>query len=297
LTIDTEGQPALFAAADECSAKKQREHLRLTGASLISLLIAAVAGTWSWEVGGRNFDVMAAISAAAFLLALVVTLLQRGRRPERQWFDARALAESAKTTAWRYMMGVPPFNGPDADTVATDRMRELVEEVKDLDDAIVPAHASGEQVTKEMRETRNRPLAERDATYRSERLEDQQAWYTGEAQKNERLQNRWSWILAGAQLTALLLAVARVAGLIHFDGLAIAAALLAGGAAWVQVKRYAELSRAYSYAALELSAVPRAPATSEDDLHEIVEATEGAISREHTMWVARRRWDVGRPGV
>jgi hypothetical protein len=61
-------------------------------------------------------------------------------------------------------------------------------------------------------------------------------------------------------------------------------------AAWTRFRRHDELSKSYSLAAQELAFL-RAEvedATHERAFRKAVDATESAISREHTMWMAKR---------
>jgi hypothetical protein len=69
--------------------------------------------------------------------------------------------------------------------------------------------------------------------------------------------------------------------------------LAAAAMAWLQVKRYQELAQSYLLAAHELGLIEAQSlhVHTEVELSAFVANAENAISREHTMWVARR--DVG----
>jgi hypothetical protein len=64
------------------------------------------------------------------------------------------------------------------------------------------------------------------------------------------------------------------------------------------VGRHAELGRAYGLAYQELLTFLSLTGEvhSESELHDLVDSGETAISREHTMWVARRTEALGRLG-
>jgi hypothetical protein len=66
--------------------------------------------------------------------------------------------------------------------------------------------------------------------------------------------------------------------------------LAAGFSAWTQAKRHDELQTSYAVAADELTNLEAKVelCTSETELLAHVEDVEEAISREHTMWRARR---------
>ena len=60
--------------------------------------------------------------------------------------------------------------------------------------------------------------------------------------------------------------------------------------AWMQLKRYQELSQSYGVAAQELSEIYESyrSVQSEDELSTHILDAEQAISREHTLWIARK---------
>jgi hypothetical protein len=60
--------------------------------------------------------------------------------------------------------------------------------------------------------------------------------------------------------------------------------------AWMQVKQYQELSQSYAIAAQELGLISALAkhSQSEADFSAFVADAETAMSREHTLWTARR---------
>ena len=66
--------------------------------------------------------------------------------------------------------------------------------------------------------------------------------------------------------------------------------MAAVAAAWTQYSRHDELGKSYGLAAQELAFLRSTIDVSPDEeaLNSAVAATEDAISREHTMWMARR---------
>ena len=77
---------------------------------------------------------------------------------------------------------------------------------------------------------------------------------------------------------------------VEFDGLGLLAAIAAAVAAWAQAQQHRTLSAAYGLAAQELALVMEDLTRVESELgwSDSVNNTEEAISREHTMWLARR---------
>ena len=60
--------------------------------------------------------------------------------------------------------------------------------------------------------------------------------------------------------------------------------------AWMQVKRYQELAQSYGLATQELGLIASRGlhVASDEELSKFVAESETAISREHTLWTARR---------
>lgn len=77
----------------------------------------------------------------------------------------------------------------------------------------------------------------------------------------------------------------------YFNPLGLATTLTAILCAWAQTKRYQELAQAYGLAANEIASSEALSQSiqSEADLAKYVEEAEDAISREHTMWTAKRK--------
>jgi hypothetical protein len=224
-------------------------------------------------------------------LALITRLSGVGEKAEKRWYDARAAAESIKSSAWQFAVGGGAF--PLSDQTATQRFRdELHKVLKVLPHLDVPAgHGNRLAVTKEMDAIRSSPRAERAATYLQDRVQDQQSWYSAKAETCRRRAAGWRWLLIGVDGSAVLLGLLRVLGLLDVNWLGVLAAAAAGIAAWQQVKNYSSLSEAYSVTSHEVAIVSETVEQADGDEEvwaEIVHNAEAAFSREHTLWLARR---------
>lgn len=251
-------------------------------------MLAALAGVMVWRVGAVDFAGVVAL--LAFLAATAAEVYLLKEQPDKRWYDARATAESVKTLAWRYAVGGGPFYvGVEADNLFADRLEEVLEEMPTS--AVTPAQAVGPQVTKGMRDVRKLPLPDRRDTYVRGRLEDQATWYSEKAADNERMANDWAVALIVIEIAGAGLALLKVTGVVAVDVLGLTGALVAAGAAWVSIKQYRTLARAYSVAAHELGivAIRAGRNMGEDAWAAFVDDAEEAISREHTLWRASHK--------
>jgi uncharacterized membrane protein YhaH (DUF805 family) len=285
--------PALHRSADDVSSRSQRLYLVWVAANLALLVVGALAAA----IEGSPVSERCArwIAAIAFLAAIGTSLLVAYERWDKKWFAGRAIAESVKSLAWKYVTGADPFPSSLGDSLASERLtsqfNELVREHRALAADLASANSSGEQVTTWMSGLRGSPVGVRRDAYLSQRVEEQRAWYANKASENLRNQRWWFIGFLVAQVLACLTVIAealeptmtiRLAGLFA----ALSAALLA----WMQIKRYHELAQAYGLAAQELAMIRSrgAHAMTEDELARFVADAETAISREHTGWIARR---------
>jgi hypothetical protein len=283
------GFPALYRAADQNSLAGQRRYLTATGLRLAMLVSAAVFGLFSWRTGGGDLAGIAA--AAAFAVALLSELYLLQERPDRVWYDGRAAAESAKTLAWRYLVGGDPFgkasiSDRDAEQLLLGRFGQIARDLKGVH--LIPVSGGTNQLSDAMRQLRALPLDERRALYRHGRISDQQEWYAGRARWNEQRALRWSLALAALEALGLAGAVLKATGTVNVDLLGLASALVAAGVAWTQAKQHQTLASAYAVASQELATIGARIdwSLSEQEWAHFVDQAEAAISREHTLWRA-----------
>lgn len=285
--------PAAFHAADRASTEAQKRFLRATQVRLFVLALAAAAGSVTWKSPGSVTDWAGVIATSAFVAALAVEGFIVQARPDREWHEARAAAESTKTLAWRYAVGGDPFGltvARDADTDAAfvAQLREVLGQLSRLDTSRMPEN--GRQITEGMRTLRTRPLADRMNVYEHGRLENQQRWYAARASLHERRARAWTAAMLLFEIAGATGGIMKATGVVDFDLLGLAGTVVAGIAAWTQTKQYRPLVGAYSIAAHELGAIRSILPwqVSEVTWAEFVRDAEEAISREHRLWKASR---------
>jgi hypothetical protein len=102
--MNPESYPALFRSADNTANKKQSLYLALICSEYVVLLIAA---TLTMNVFTDRIFYL--VYAVVFLTSIILLLVRTVKKPEQDWYECRALAESVKTLTWRYMMRAAPF--------------------------------------------------------------------------------------------------------------------------------------------------------------------------------------------
>ncbi|MES9541516.1 DUF4231 domain-containing protein [Actinomadura sp. NPDC000600] len=289
--------PALYRSADRLSLQGQRAFLRATKTRLVLAVVAAVSAAFSLRIGGGPVDVMAIAGAVAFAAVACLELYLAFRRPEAQWYDGRAVAESAKTLAWRYAVGASPFRigaasaEEDVRAYYRDQLAELLHDAPSTSIAATTEAAVSEQ----LQAMRSRPFHERREAYLAGRIEDQRNWYASKSEYNRRRAGLWRIVLVTAEGSGILTAVLRAFDVFSVDLAGICAALVGSAAAWLAVKQHASLERAYAFAANELAITHSRLSDVQEEAvwaAEVADAEE-AISREHTMWRASRSTDPG----
>ena len=170
--------------------------------------------------------------------------------------------------------------------------RRLLSKLRDISstlDGVPCSHSIGKQITCRMNEIRALDIAESRAIYRSDRILEQEDWYRRKSDSHQNQAEFW-------KLASLLLQFLGVAGgslkafqVIDVDLLGITAALSASAIAWLQTRDHGSLAEAYSITRRELAIIgEEIERVSDEQWPEAVEHAELAISREHTLWRARR---------
>lgn len=279
--------PGFWRDADKASASGQKWTLRYERLRLGGSVLAALGAVFSLRAG--HLDLAAAIILGGFTLALAAELAGWAHNPEEQWYDGRALAESAKTLAWRYAVGADPFKGDLDEDQAKELLRDRLAKIGDGASQRITIASPVPLVTPGMQSLRDSAFDERRNAYITGRTEDQQRWYASKAEANRKRATGWRIVLVTAEVIALVLAALRVFGGWDVDLAGLMAAIIAAGGGWVAVKQFSPLAAAYSMAAMELTIQADKLRTVPESEWPLVAAdAEEAISREHTMWLASR---------
>ena len=282
--------PSLYQSAGQASLSAQQLYLLfqrchlglLIFGSCVAVIIPIVPATWLYSV-----------LAVTLVVAVIITQVSRSRRDDKIWFDCRAISESTKTASWRFMMKVTPFEDDDT---AKDQLISIIREIREArpsspKNLARSLEASDQIISVLMNAVRAKNLDERKTFYIELRLRDQKAWYSKKASYNSRNESCWSFVTIVLQTLAAVLAIVQAASSgFSVNVVPILMTCAASAIAWSQMKRYGELAQTYSLAAQELIEQEAIVSniTEEADFLALVEQVEETISREHTMWCARR---------
>lgn len=282
--------PALFITANDASASSQRLFLNLVRAEYALLVVAALFS--------MNFYPTAEYFVFPTLVlvgSLVVLIFRSLLKPEQSWYRGRALAESIKTSSWKYCMRGEPFG--DADDLKTRReefrayLTDILLANRLLGDRMPADQAAAHQVTPTMEETRGLPLVDRIKYYDRLRIQEQREWYAGKAAANKAASRVWLAIGIMAYGAAIVMSLFRITepkfAFWPIDPVIIFASCILG---WMQIKKFNELASSYTLTAHEIGILQSkvGEVLTEAEFSKFVVDAEQAFSREHTQWLARQ---------
>lgn len=291
--MNEDSYPSLYRYADATSLRTQGTYLLFNKGYLVSLVLGSVTSA-SIAIGSMAVIAYLYTGLAVILfVGLLILWAMRARQYDKIWFDGRAVAESVKTITWRFMMRAQPFHeDSSAENLFLADLKEIREARPHLWQHLAAAmDVDGSAITDFMKSKRSASLEERRDFYTSSRIRLQKAWYAGKAKSNAHSGTSWFWALTALQVVIVILAIVQAAsGGLRINLIPIFTTCAAVMAAWSQMKRHDELAQSYAIAAQELEEIEAIASNqaSEDAFSQLVEQAENSISREHTMWSARR---------
>lgn len=280
--------PALFLDADNAANRFQRNFLILVFGEYLALFAAALFSMSLLDAVTYHI-----LFAGVFFIGLIILISRALSKPDQWWYRCRALAESVKTLTWRYMMHATPFdsNDPEARVEFRSQLRLILRENLETGKRITEDQSGNYQITPAMEEVRAKSREERIKFYLEHRVREQRNWYRKKAGENRKAARRYFWISGIFYVVAGSMVLSRIAypnwEVWLLEPLIVVAASMIG---WVQIKKYNELSAAYTVTAHEIGLIPTTidEPSNEALLSEFVNDAEQAFSREHTLWLARQ---------
>ena len=287
--------PNLYISSNNAAITKQKHYFRYLAIQYIALIIASsltlFTGFW-----GHNYSLITYL--ALLLIASVSALLLATQKPQQEWYNMRALAESCKTLSWRYMMQAEPFheinNPKKSEQILAEKLYDLLSVHGANSDALIQQTEFGDVITNEMRTTHSFHFHERSEKYLNGRIDNQLHWYQEKASFNKSMSSITSYAIVFVYILAIALTLYQlefdiISGQVFWisEPLLVLAASIIGIS---QAKRFSELSASYTLTALEIKKLKVCfmAIKNEDEFTKFVNDAETAFSREHTQWMARQ---------
>jgi len=293
--LEPQNYPKLFQESDSSAIRAQRKYFWLVRLKIVLLLITAVVASVAWNQIPEFRTPATVVLAIILVSAMVISAIMDTKKFDHLWFRSRAIAESVKTESWSFMMKVGPYDSSITDSEAEirflGRLKEILQRQPLICGELALYSEGGVPITPQMRLIRNENLKSRRTFYIQNRISDQRLWYGKKAKLNKSQEFKWfiiAWILQlGAVAFAILVIVLEE---IFINPVGIITTAGASVLSWMHARNYQELAQSYGLIVQELSLLEEKAktASSEEELSEIVEDTEKTISREHTIWLARR---------
>ena len=291
IKIESSDLPGLYQSANSASLREQRIYFKGILAYIFLLIIASFFAFLSDNMPTATLKI---ISALFFLSSLGVMVWLRVEKPDDIWYNGRAVAESVKTRAWRWMLRAEPYvDVEDIETMRKEFVKDLkaiLEQNQSLIGKLGISSAVHGPISQKMISVRKMPINERLAVYKKQRITDQALWYTKKAKLNKKRATLWfivTIILHLIAIICLLYNIKEPTLKLPIETIAVAAS---GVLTWLQAKKHNELSSSYSLTAHEIMLIKSETTriNTESELSEYVMNCENAFSREHTQWVARK---------
>lgn len=297
IKIEKSDLPALYHTATIASGNAQETFLLLIKASIFFLSLGAIFS--AINITGFLIPYAQTISiliAVTLIISVAITVVIELAKYEKKWYDGRAIAESVKTLSWRFMMNAEPYYTLKQES--ENRLRKDLTQIKDarksFGELLGGDIAIMDQITETMRSLKKSDLDTRKGTYQANRIGSQKKWYADNSKNNRMKGEGFFWALIIFQIIAIVsaLIIAQIPGFI-LNPTGVVTTIVAGIIAWMQVKQYKNLAESYGLTSQELGIIESkiAGIKKNSEFADFVVESETAISREHTMWLARRTSD------
>lgn len=287
--------PCLFQSSDSASVIEQKSYINLCRIDFVLIVLAAFFSGFSLNPSLKFFKWCALFALISLIISFCLKLIIKIGKWDKKWFDTRAVAESVKTVTWRYIMGVEPYENTmpiqDADRKFVNKLDEILKSTSKASGSLAKNIEGRQQISNRMRKIRQMNIKKRKTIYLQQRIKDQKDWYSRKAKYNGDKEIMWFWVTMIVELLAIFAAIYIFNTLNgSFNPIGTFTTLVVVFTAWNQTKKHGELSQSYTIAAHELISIESLAVhiENEEKLNDYVRDTENAISKEHTMWCAKR---------
>ncbi|MBC55316.1 MAG: hypothetical protein CL814_00070 [Confluentimicrobium sp.] len=280
--------PALYDSANNGSLKAQNRFLRTVRFEYFLLFCVSVASATRGMSGINPLLITLLLVVLAGLFVFKIF-----KRLDQDWYRCRALAESVKTSTWRFSLRAHPFEDTSSIEIPKANFRNLLRDILQANRHIAANLETSvtEQVTESMIKIRKLPLDQRMNYYVKNRIDEQRRWYSKKSRANRNALAFWVAATIVLYVVAAIFLNAEELGLpwatLAFDPLIVVVTSALG---WLQMKRHGELMASYNLTAHEIGIIRgnSEAVKTEEELSDFINEAELAFSREHTQWVARR---------
>jgi len=287
--LNREALPGLYQSADQASLDAQSTYFWGLRSYLVLLIIAAfVSFMWPTNVYG------AIASATLFLVTLGILIFLRVKRPDDQWYNGRAVAESVKTRSWRWCMRAEPYGDVENSDIVSRQfindLKAILKQNKSLSEVLQNEAGIRDPISETMKIIRKLSVLERLDLYKKQRIENQALWYSTKSLFNKRKAKQLFWISVILHGVAIVLLLFRIKNPILSLPIEVLATCAGAVLTWLQARKYNELNSSYALTAHEIMLIKGEALSinTEAELANFVFSSETAFSREHTQWAARR---------
>jgi hypothetical protein len=283
-----EDEPALKRSADAASARSQAMFLRLSVVQLLLLGLAAIVSGYN-PLDAQQQRVVAIATFLLMVAALAVSIALKLGRFDDKWFRCRSAAENVKSAMWYFVMASEE-RAAQSEQEYQQRLQDIQQRIPGLAALLAVDRVQGAEITDWMLRTRSLTTPERLKMFVEGRLQNQIDWYQSKAKENAENEVSWQWTVFVLEFIAIVYAALQAWKLWPFNAVGAIAAISAALVAWSQTKRFSDLANSYAVAAEDLRRIATGAAhvVRDDHVRELVREVETAISREHSMWFARR---------
>lgn len=296
IKIGRQDLPGIYYSASEGSMAAQKTFLWLIKINIGLLISLALFSALNINYIQKEHQYLIPLASAILMIvSIFITFATDNGKYEKKWYDGRAVAESLKSLSWKFMMNAEPFFGLSKEGAET----RFLTDFKEINDALKPigeliganTQANEHQLTDKMRQVYASDLDTRKGTYEKNRINVQKNWYKNKSGINSIKAGNFFWIIIGFQIFTVLFALLMVSmpdSVFNPTGLVTTA--VAALMTWMQVKQYRNLAESYGITSAELSLIEDTIPNIDTDekFSSFVAESETAISREHTLWRARR---------
>lgn len=285
--------PTTFKNAELASAFHQRRYIQLKKLEYGTIILASFIAIFPFN-STIDLHWPSLFSGLSLLVAVIVLFIEKSLEHHKGWYKSRALAEAVKAESWKFRCGCSYYSKNKSEGDAIRGFLEYLSKIRselNVNKSIAGHSTSGDEISQEMKDSRNMSLEKRVALYKSFRVDDQIQWYSNKANTAGVSYRNYFIGAISCLLLGVIFAIARfLVQLAQFSFVGFISAIALTLFGWMQIRRYETLSITYTNVVTELRSIAQVLADtiqSEQDLDISVRDAELVISKEHTIWVTK----------